>query len=90
MVKKRMAMKMVTIFVALIVCGMFFPGLARGLSVPTLDENVVKVEVGESEITSVTITNESNSEIQIWVSLDPEAECVKDFSISFWVGKPAQ
>ena len=80
MVKKRMAMKMVTIFVALIVCGMFFPGLARGLSVPTLDENVVKVEVGESEITSVTITNESNSEIQIWVSLDPEAECVKDFS----------
>jgi hypothetical protein len=80
MVKKRMAMRMVTIFVALIVCGMFFPGLARGLSVPNFDEDPVKVEVGESEIIFVTITNESNSEIRIWVSLNPEAECVEDFS----------
>lgn len=75
-----MAMRMVTIFVALIVCSMFFPGLARGLSVPTLDENVGEVEVGESKTTSVTITNDSNSEIQIWVSLNLDGNCVEDFS----------
>ena len=62
MVKKRMAMKMVTIFVALIVCGMFFPGLARGedLSVDTglqVDDgntgiNEISVDIGEAVVTS--------------------------------------
>ena len=79
MVKKRMAMKMVTIFVALIVCGMFFPGLARGLSVPKPDD-IGEVEVGESQITSVGISNDSGSELRIWVSLDPDDECADDFT----------
>ena len=80
MVKKRMAMRMVTIFVALIVCGMFFPALARGLSVPRLEEPVGEVVVGESRVTSVGITNDGNHEFKIWLALNTEATCAGNFT----------
>lgn len=80
MVKKRMAMRMVTIFVALIVCGMFFPGLARGLSVPKLEENLGEVVVGESKVTSVGITNDGNHEFKIWLALNKEDVCTDNWT----------
>ncbi len=84
MVKKRMAMRMVTIFVALIVCGMFFPDLARGagLSVNTeVNVDVGNVVVGEEKITSVGITNESNDELKIWLALNKDAGCPEEYFI---------
>ena len=70
-----MAMRMVTIFVALIVCGMFFPGLARGedLSIDQgLDVNFEDVVMGESDTMSVVITNESDQDLKIWLALDKD------------------
>jgi len=83
MVKKRMAMRMLTIFVALIVSGMFFPDLARGagLSVNTeVNVDVGNVVVGEEKITSVGITNESNNnELKIWLALNKDAACPEEY-----------
>ncbi len=80
-----MAMRMVTIFVALIVCGMFFPDLARGagLSVNTeVNVDVGNVVVGEEKITSVGITNESNDdELRIWLALNKDAGCPAEYFI---------
>lgn len=83
MVKKCMAMRMVTIFVALIVCGMFFPDLARGedLSVNTdLSVPLGNVELGDQKITSVEITNLSGDELRIWPALDTDTTaCPKEY-----------
>jgi hypothetical protein len=62
MVKRRMAMRMITIFVALIVCGMFFPDLARGEDLSSdqgLDVDFKDVVVGEQKTINLGITNES-------------------------------
>jgi hypothetical protein len=88
MVKKRMAMRMVTIFVALIVCGMFFPDLARGedLNVDTelnegvgnteLDVDIGNVVLWESKIISVGITNQSSdSTYMLVLQLNQDAVC---------------
>jgi hypothetical protein len=77
-----MAMRMVTIFVALIVCGMLFPGLARGADLSVNTELYVplgKVEVGEEKITSVEITNESDKALTIWPTLDRDATCPEGY-----------
>jgi hypothetical protein len=92
MVKKRMAMKMVTIFVALIVCGMFFPGLARGedLNVDTelregvntqLDLDIGNVVLGEDQITTVGITNQSSeTTYTLILALNKAAACTTEFT----------
>jgi hypothetical protein len=91
MVKKRMAMKMVTIFVALIVCGMFFPGLARGedLNVDTelregvnteLDLDIGNVVLGEGQITTVGISNQSSeTTYTLILALNKAAACTTEF-----------
>jgi hypothetical protein len=91
MVKKRMAMRMVTIFVALIVCGMFFPDLARGedQGIDTvlneggntvLDVDVGSVVLGESKITSVGITNQSSDSYTVTLLLNSDAACPNEFT----------
>ena len=92
MVKKRMAMKMVTIFVALIVCGMFFPGLARGedLNVDTelregvnteLDLDIGNVVLGEGQITTVGISNQSSeTTYTLILALNKAAACTSEFT----------
>jgi hypothetical protein len=94
MVKKRMAMRMVTIFVALIVCGMFFPGLARGAGtsidteldpgatdVVVFNEDIGEVLVGEVKSTFVGITNTSESDggLTIFLALNRGAECPQEY-----------
>jgi hypothetical protein len=91
MVKKRMAMRMVTIFVALIVCGEVFPGIARGedLSVNTVlienENTVLNVDVGnvvleESKTTSVGITNQSSDPYTVILLLNQDAECTSYYT----------
>ncbi|MGD9031909.1 MAG: hypothetical protein PVJ69_09400 [Desulfobacteraceae bacterium] len=92
MVKKRMAMRMVTIFVALIVCGMFFPGLARGEdqnldAVLTEGGNTLltvelgDVVLGDLKTTSVGITNQSPTSIYyVTLLLNPGATCTSEFT----------
>ena len=78
MVKKRMAMRMVTIFVALIICGMFFPDLARGedlnvdqgLNVPFGD-----VVVGEQKTISLGITNQRESALTLYPTFKMDFNC---------------
>jgi hypothetical protein len=77
--KKRMAMKMVTIFVALIVCGMFFPDLARGADLSSdqgLDVSFGDVLIGAEEIITLTITNQSSeSTFTLILLLNMDAAC---------------
>jgi hypothetical protein len=78
MVKKRMAMRMVTIFVALIVCGMFFPDLARGADLGSdqgLDVSFGDVLIGEEETIPLTITNESETTFTLILLLNMDAAC---------------
>lgn len=75
-------MRMVTIFVALIVCGMFFPELARGVSLSSsegITVNFPEVAVGVPETMSVGITNESNQALKIWLALDKDAACPTEY-----------
>jgi hypothetical protein len=79
MVKKHMAMRMVTIFVALIVCGMFFPDLARGEDLSSdqgLEVNFEEVVIGGEKIIPLTITNQSTeSTFTLILLLNMEAAC---------------
>jgi len=79
MVKKRMAMRMLTIFVALIVCGMFFPGLARGEDLSSdqgLDVRFDDVLIGEEKTIPLTITNQSSeSTFTLILLLNMDAAC---------------
>lgn len=82
MVKKRMAMRMLTIFVALIVCGMFFPDLARGADLSSdqgLEVKFPEVVVGEQETMSVGITNETDHDLKIWLALNKDAGCPEEY-----------
>lgn len=82
MVKKRLAMGMVTIFVALIVCGMFFPDLARGADLSSdqgLQVKFPEVVVGEQETMSVGITNETDHNLKIWLALNKDAGCPPEY-----------
>jgi hypothetical protein len=92
MVKKRMAMRMVTIFMALIVCGMFFPGLARGEDPnvnavlteggnAALNVDIGDVVLGDQKITSVGITNQSTtSTYTVTLLLNSDADCPNEFT----------
>ena len=78
MVKKRMAMRMLTIFVALIVCGMFFPGLARGedLSIDQgLDVDFEDVVIGEDKTIPLQITNQSEHTLTLIPTFAKDADC---------------
>jgi hypothetical protein len=78
MVKKRMAMRMVTIFVALIVCGMFFPGLARGedLSIDQgLDVDFEDVVIGEEKTIPLQITSQSDHTLTLIPTFAEDAYC---------------
>ncbi len=74
-----MAMRMVTIFVALIVCGMFFPDPARGddylSSDQGLDVDFSDVVVGEEKIIPLVITNQSESVFTLILLLNMDAAC---------------
>ena len=79
MVKKRMAMRMVTIFVALIVCGMFFPDPVRGddylSSNQGLDVDFEDVVVGEDKTISLGIRNESDHHLILYPLFNMDAAC---------------
>jgi hypothetical protein len=78
MVKKRMAMRMVTIFVALIVCGMFFPGLARGVSLTSdkgFDVTLEGLQLNEESKISVEITNEGSANLRLLLQLEMDGGC---------------
>jgi hypothetical protein len=78
MVKKRMAMRMVTIFVALIVCGMFFPGLARGEDLSSnqgLNVNFGDVVVGDKKTIPLEITNQSVSLLTLILTYKMDTGC---------------
>lgn len=86
MVKKRMAMRMVTIFVALIVCGMFFPNPARGdenLSSDigyVNDEGYIVVEfedlqLDEPSTVPVVISNDSAYDLRLILLFNQDADC---------------
>ena len=86
MVKKRMAMRMVTIFVALIVCGMFFPDPVRGdenLSSDigyVNDEGYIVVEfedlqLDEPSTVPVVISNDSAYELRLILLFNQDADC---------------
>ena len=79
MVKKRMAMRMVTIFVALIVCGMFFPNPARGdenlSSNQGLDVDFEDVVVGEDKTIPLEIRNESDHQLILYPLFNMDAAC---------------
>ncbi len=73
-----MAMRMVTIFVALIVCGMFFPDLARGEDLSSdqgLQVNFEDVVVGGERTIPLTITNQSESTFTLILLLNMDAAC---------------
>jgi len=74
-----MAMRMLTIFVALIVCGMFFPGLARGEDLSSdqgLDVRFDDVLIGEEKTIPLTITNQSSeSTFTLILLLNMDAAC---------------
>ena len=79
MVKKRLAMRMVTIFVALIVCGMFFPNPARGDENLSSDKgfNVVfeDLQLDEPSTVPVVITNDSAYELRLILLFNQAAGC---------------
>jgi hypothetical protein len=81
MVKKRMAMRMVTIFVALIVCGMFFPGLARGatgdspLSTDKYTVEFKDLQLNEESSIPVKITNMSDAPLTLIPQFSSEGDC---------------
>lgn len=79
MVKKRMAMRMVTIFVALIVCGMFFANPARGdeylSSDQGLDVDFEDVVVGEGKTIPLGIRNESDHPLVLYPLFNMDAAC---------------
>jgi hypothetical protein len=81
MVKKRMAMRMVTIFVALIVCGMFFPDLARGATEDTplsVDKYTVEfkdLQLNQTSEIPVVITNESVAPLKLLPQFSSDANC---------------
>ena len=85
MVKKRMAMRMVTIFVALIVCGMFFPGLARGATgESTLSSDIGFAEFKELQLKEessipVDITNEGSAPLKLIPQFESDANCELGF-----------
>lgn len=78
MVKKRMAMRMLTIFMALIVCGMFFPNLARGAGLSSdqgLDVDFEDVVVGEQKTIPLKITNQTTSTLILYPTFKMDAAC---------------
>jgi hypothetical protein len=86
MVKKRMAMRMVTIFVALIVCGMFFPDLARGDENLSSDKGYISEEgyivvefenlqLNEPSEIPVVISNDSDYDLRLILLFNQEAGC---------------
>ena len=73
-----MAMRMVTIFVALIVCGMFFPGLARGEDLRVdqgLDVDFEEVVIGEEKTIPLQITNQSEYTLTLIPTFNKDADC---------------
>jgi hypothetical protein len=82
--KKRMAMRMVTIFVALIVCGMFFPDPVRGdeyvSSDQGLDVDFEDVVVGEGKTIPLGIRNESDHPLILYPLFNMDAAC--DFTVT--------
>lgn len=79
MVKKRMAIRMVTVFVALIVCGMFFPDPARGddylSSDQGLEVNFEDVVVGEQKTIPLGVRNESDHPLTLFPLFNMDAAC---------------
>jgi hypothetical protein len=79
MVKRRMAMRMITIFVALIVCGMFFPDPAVGNEYLSSDKGfTVKFEnlqLNEPSTIPVVITNVSDHTLKLIMLFNQEADC---------------
>jgi hypothetical protein len=79
MVKKRMAMRMVTIFVALIVCGMFFPDPVRGDENLSSDQGFSVVfedlKLDEPSTLPVVITNDSAYELRLILLFNQTAGC---------------
>ncbi|NIN63068.1 MAG: hypothetical protein GTN55_12185, partial [Gammaproteobacteria bacterium] len=93
MVKKRMAMRMVTIFVALVFCGMFFPDPARGVEDLSSDQglavNFEDVVVGEQKTIPLGITNESVHLLVLYPLFNMDAAC--DFTAAKMVdGSPTE
>jgi hypothetical protein len=78
MVKKRMAMRMLTIFVALIVSGMFFPDLARGEGLSSdqgVDVDFGTVYMGDTKTIPLELTNENGSTLTLYPSTKIESGC---------------
>jgi hypothetical protein len=78
MVKKRTAMRMLTIFVALIVSGMFFPDLARGAGLSSdqgVDVDFGDVVMGEAKTIPLELTNENGSTLTLYPSTKIESDC---------------
>ena len=92
MVKKRLAMRMVTIFVALIVCGMFFPNPARGVTGDDLssenwevgdDAYIVKfkdLKLDEESSIPVEITNKSDKILKLLPQFKSDGKCELGFT----------
>jgi hypothetical protein len=84
MVKKLMAMRMVTIFVALVVCGMFFPDLARGEDLSSDKGFIAKFEDlqlnEKSEPFPVVITNESGKTLKLLPQFKSDGNCEFGFA----------
>ncbi len=73
-----MAMRMLTIFVALIVSGMFFPDLARGEGLSSdqgVDVDFGDVVVGEAKTIPLELSNKNGSTLTLYPNTKIESGC---------------